>query len=71
MIQWLDTIEQKQNNNFARASRFFVRFFTVLHDEYDAKCLVSCFMENVNKQRRYFFSSLNLNIVPWNSILKG
>ena len=33
------------------------------------RCLILCFMDNVNKQRRnlFFFSLLNLDMVPWNS----
>ena len=28
---------------------------------------ISCFMKNVNKQRRNFFLFLNLDMVPWKS----
>ena len=45
----------KQNNNFARASPFFVHVFPVLHD-YDVKCLISRFKEDINKQRRNFIA---------------
>ena len=33
------------------------------------RCLILLFMDNVNKQRRnlFFFSLLNLDMVPWNS----
>ena len=33
------------------------------------RCLILCFMDNVNKQRRnlFFLSLLNLDMVPWNS----
>ena len=39
----------KQNYNFVRASYVFVHFLTSLHD-YDVKCLISRFMEDVNKR---------------------
>ena len=57
----------KQNNNFARASRFyFCISLPFLHD-YDVK--MPNFVFNVNKERRnlFFFSLLNLQKVPWNS----
>ena len=38
----------KQNNNLARASYFFVLFFPFLHD-YDLKMPYFAFMEDVNK----------------------
>ena len=41
----------KQNNNLARASRFFVHFFAVKW-----KCLISRFVEDANKRRRIFLS---------------
>ena len=49
-----------QNNNFARASGSFVRFFTRFCTTTTWKCLISRFMEYVNKQRRSFsyFSEL-------------
>ena len=45
----------KQNNKFARASRFFVHFFAVT-------VVISSFIEDVNKRGRNFHSvSLNLS----------
>ena len=35
------------------------------------KCLISRFMEDVNKQRRIFFFYLSLNMAPWNSASGG
>ena len=52
----------KKNDNFARASHFFVHFFAVfarLRRENFAR-----FMENVNKQRRNLISLLKLGYVP-------
>ena len=46
----------KKNNNFARASRFFVHFFARFCTTITWKCLISSFMECVNKQRRNFIS---------------
>ena len=46
----------KQNNNFASASRFFVHFFARFCTTTTWKCLISRFMEDVNKQRRNFIS---------------
>ena len=45
-----------QNNNFARASLFFVHFFAVTARLRREKSLISFFMENVNKGRRTFLS---------------
>ena len=59
----------KQNNNFARASRFyFCISLPFLHD-YEVKMPNFAFMDNVNKQQRnlFFFSLLNLDMVPRNS----
>ena len=42
----------KQNKNFARASRFFIHFFARFCTTTTWKCLISRFMEDVNKQRR-------------------
>ena len=44
----------KQNNNCARASRFFVHFFARFCTTTTWKCLISRFTEDVNKQRRNF-----------------
>ena len=41
----------KQNNNFARVLRFFVHFFARFCTTTTWKCLISHFMEDVNKQR--------------------
>ena len=49
----------KQNNNFARASRFFVHFFAVF-----AQVRRLSFMKNVNKQRRNFISLSELEYGP-------
>ena len=46
----------KQNNNSARASRFFVHFFAVTARLRREKCLISRFMEDVNKRRLNFLS---------------
>ena len=46
----------KQNNSFARASHFFVHFFSRFCTTSTWKCLISRFMENVNKQRRNLIS---------------
>ena len=56
----------KQNNNFARASRSFVHFFTRFCTTTMWKFLISRFMEYVNKQRRNVVLFLNLDIVPRN-----
>ena len=39
----------KQNNNFARASHFFFTFFRRRLHDYPWKCLISCFVKDVNK----------------------
>ena len=49
----------KQNNNFARESRFFVHFFAVGWTTTAWKCLLSRFMEDANKPRRIFLSLSN------------
>ena len=46
----------KQNNNFARASHFFCTFLSRFYMTTTWKCLISRFMEDVNKQRRNFIS---------------
>ena len=54
----------KQNNDFARASHFYVHncsFYTTT----TWKCLISRFMENVNKQRRSFISLSELEYGPF------
>ena len=54
----------KQNNNFARASRLFVHFFARFCMTTTRKCLISRFMEYVNKQRRNFISLSELEHGP-------
>ena len=47
----------KQNNNFARASHFFFTFLRRRLHDYPWKCLISCFVKDVNKQwQNSFFS---------------
>ena len=54
----------KQDNNFARSSRFFVHFFARFCTTTAWKCLISRFMEDVNKQRRNFISLSVLGCGP-------
>ena len=54
----------KQNKNFARTSRFFVHFFARFCTTATRKCLISRFMEDVNKQRRNFISPSGLGYGP-------
>ena len=54
----------KQNNRFARASRFFVHFFAVAAGNTTWKCLISRFMEDTNKRRRNFLSLPKLECGP-------
>ena len=49
----------KQNNNFARASHLFAHFFSRFCTTTTWKCLISRFMENVNKERRNSMSPLS------------
>ena len=61
----IKTIGNKQNNNFARASRtLFCTFLSRFCTTTTWKCLISCFMENVNKQRRNFISVSELKYGP-------
>ena len=53
-----------QNNNFARASRSFVHFFTRFYTTTTWKYLISHFMEYVNKQRRNAISLSELGCGP-------
>ena len=46
----------KQNNNFARASRFFCTFLCRQLHHYPWKCLISPFVKDVNKQWQNSFS---------------
>ena len=54
----------KQNNNFARASHFFVHFFPVFARLRRENGLISRFIEDVNKQRRDFISLSELEYGP-------
>ena len=54
----------KQNNNFARASHLFVRFFSRFWTTMTWKCLISRFMESLNKQRRNLISLSELEDGP-------
>ena len=54
----------KQNNSFARASHFFCTFLSRFCTTKTWKCLISCFMEDVNKQRRNFISLSELGYGP-------
>ena len=53
----------KQNNKLSRKSRFFCTFLSRLYKNTTWKCLISRFMEDVNK-RRQIFLSLNFSAVP-------
>ena len=57
-----------QNNNFARASRFFVHFFSVLHD-YNVKVPTFTFCrERGHKTTTFFsFSELSYSLLEFNS----
>ena len=55
----------RKNNNFARALRFFVHFFSCFCTTTTLKCLLLRFMDNVNKQRRNFISLCELRHGPW------
>ena len=65
--QWHENTSKwvfQQTNNFARASRFFVHFYSVSARLIKTwKCLILRFMEDVNKRRRIFLF-LNLSAVP-------
>ena len=61
----------KKNNNFARASRFFVHFFARFCTTTTWKCLISRFMEFVTSNDEILFLSLNLDMVPRNSTPGG
>ena len=60
----------RQNNNFARASRFFAyTVFLCRHCTTSTwKCLISRFVKDVNKQWQNFFLFMNLDMVDRNSI---
>ena len=60
----------KQNNNFARAWRFFVHFFPVFHD-YDVKMPNFAFREDLKKQRGNFISLSELDYGPLKIQLQG
>ena len=53
---------KRQNNNSARASRFFVHFFAVTARYTTGKCLISRFMEGVNRRQLQFLSLSKLEI---------
>ena len=53
-----------QNNNFARATHFFCSFLSRFCTTTTWKCLISRFMEDVNKQRRNFISLSKLECGP-------
>ena len=54
----------EQNNNFTRASRFFLRFFPVFACLRRDKGQILRFMEDVNKQQRNFISLFELGYGP-------
>ena len=60
--------ELQQNNRFNKHNNNFA-FLCHLCTTTKWRCLILRCMDNVNKQRRnlFFFSLLNLNMVPWNS----
>ena len=61
----------RQNNNFARASHFFVHFFAVFARLRHENCLILRFREDVNKRRHNFILFLNLDMVFRNSTPGG
>ena len=61
----------KQKNNFARASQFFVNFFAFFARLRRENAWFRVLMENVNKQRRNLSFFLNLDVVPWDSTSGG
>ena len=60
-----------QNNNFARASRFFCTFLCRHSTTTAWKCLISHFTEEVLKRRRNYSLFLNSDMVLRNSTLGG
>ena len=56
-----------KNNNFARASRFFVHFFAVVAPPATWNFLIShaCFMEQVDTTQKLSFSSTKLRYCPF------
>ena len=54
----------KENNSFVRALHFFCTFLSRFCTTTTWKCLISCFMEDVNKQRRNFISLSQLGYGP-------
>ena len=58
-----------QNNNFARASRFFCKFLCRHCTTTTWKFIISRFVEDVNKRQRFSFSSpeLRFSILEFNS----
>ena len=61
----------KQNNNFARAPRFFVHFFTRFCTTTTWKCLISRFVGDVTSDEEIQFLFLYLDMVPRNSTPGG
>ena len=58
-----------QNNNFARASRFFVHSFLLLHD-YDVKLLISRFIETGTQGNDFLFYKIRYSPLEFNSSKK-
>ena len=54
----------KQNNSFVRASHFLCTFLSRFCTTTTWKCLISCFMEDVNKQRRNYIYLSELGYGP-------
>ena len=52
-----------QNNNFARASRFFCTFLSRCCTTTTWKCLISRFVEDVNEDNKFLFLFLNFDTV--------
>ena len=61
----------KQNNNFARAPRFFVHFFAHFCTTTTWKCLISRFMGDITSDDKTQFLFLYLDMVPRNSTPGG
>ena len=66
-----DAMATRKNNNFARASHFFVHFFAVFARLRHENCLILRFREDVNKRRHNFILFLNLDMVFRNSTPGG
>ena len=61
----------RQNNNFARASRFFVHFFARFCTTTTWKCLIPRFMSDVTSDDKIQFLFLYSDMVPRNSTPGG